>query len=447
MRLPLPTAVLLTILPCALAQGPTTWRHTTRPSLPEATGGLVNPDFSNGLTGWTVDVQSPGQRPGSVQAVAGQAVLREGTSFLVSLIQEFTVPSSPDSFCFDFEAIPGFDRAANGIPDAFEVQLLDASFASVVPTWDPQATSFFNVQEDGTVLRGSTTVWDGRRATVDVRHLRPGSRVTLFVDLIGADSDEQSQVRVDNFCLVTCPGNQPPVLLTGPLNNRVKTHFGATAHFTLTFGPPEQDQEIARIEVQAAGLANFTFDPPVLGPTGSVTCHFQPDRTQITTGSTPHSVRITAYDDCSTPLSLPVDIAIEVCTCPSGGTVTPFGEPWPGTLGDPELTCSQPSACSTILFQHTNSHGVAGTGCLWLGLTGLYEPTPYGGRLYVDHFSGDFHAYAYALPVTGATIPIQVPCFRPQLCGMVVYAQAVQLDPGASNGISSSRGLALVVGN
>lgn len=434
-------------LPAQSAPRPTTWVHTHCPTMPDLGGALVNPAFEQGLVGWTVSVLGGAARPGTVTVENGKAVLAENASFLVSLVQRFRVPASPDTFCFDFEPIPGFDRTANGIPDAFEVHLLDDNLVPVVPTWDPLATSFFNMQEDGTVLRGATTTWDGLRATVDVRHLQPGTMVTVFVDLIGGDRDEGSRVRVDNFDLPTCPTNVPPVLLSGPAGRRVRTHAGGLAQFDLTFGPPEQLQNIVRIEVEAFGLGNFTSDPPVLGPSGTVSCRFQPDALQITTGGPPHVVRITAFDDCTTPLSLAVEIDLEVCTCPADAATSAYGDPWPGTLGNPVFTATLPSVCGAVRFAHSNTLGTPGAGCLWLADRGADLPTVWGGRLYVDPGSPFLTPHAYPLPVAGAEVVIPIPCGATALCGWRAYAQAFQLDPGASHGISGTHGIELVLGN
>ena len=439
------------LLAAALASQsrPTTWIHTSSPILAESNGPLRNGDFSDGLNGWTLDVQGGGAAPGRVTVPNGAAVFEEGDAFLVSLVQSFTVPQEPDTLSFTFEAVPGFDTSHAWIPDAFEVQLLDDTLQSVVPTWDPLATSFFNVQEDGTVFRGTSTNWDGLTATVDVRHLAPGTHLTLFLDLIGADQDTASGVTVDGICFSTCPNNQPPVKLTGPTNDRVKTHAGGDASFTLTFGPPESTQNISAIEVMAHGLANFTFDPPTLGATGAITCRFRPDASQITTnGGAPHTVRITAWDDCSTPLSVFVDIDLEVCACPADADAIPYGAGWPGSNGVPTLTATAlPSMCGTTRLFQSNSMGVDGGGCLWFGSARSAVSSSFGGTFHVDPDDVHLIQWTYDLPAAGRELTVGVPCTEIALCGVSVFCQAFQLDPGASDGIAFTAGVELVVGN
>ncbi|MBK8101406.1 MAG: hypothetical protein IPK26_30355 [Planctomycetes bacterium] len=244
----------------------------------------------------------------------------------------------------------------------------------------------------------------------------------------------------------TCPGNLPPDLTSGPPNNTVRTHVGGNGGFVLTFGPPEPVQQIARIDVESFGLANFSFDPPTLGITGQVVCHFTPSAAQVTTGGAPHVVRITAWDDCTPSLSRVIDINLEVCTCATAASVSTVGPGWPGTLGVPALTSSLPTPCLALQLQHQNALGTDGTGCLWIGVTGVMSPTPFGGMVYVDPWLGPAGVHAYVLPVAGATVAIPVPCAATILCGQVVFAQAFQLDPGASHGISATAGLRLVVG-
>jgi hypothetical protein len=182
----------------------TVWRGSALPRT-ESAGyatkgalGLENGHFAEGLDGWTSDETGGGATPGSVTPAGGQAELLEGDSFLVTLQQSFPLASGQIELSFELFVDPGFDLADVFIPDAFEVTLLDAAtLVPVVPPWDAEATSFFNMQEDGTVHTGSGTSWDGTRATVDVSAVPPGTEVALYFDLIGADHDTGSGVRVD----------------------------------------------------------------------------------------------------------------------------------------------------------------------------------------------------------------------------------------------------------
>ena len=122
---------------------------------------ITNGDFSAGLTGWTTD--------GPVSAGGGFAQLLEGDSLLTTLQQTFVVPPSPEQITFDIVAL-GLETPQGGVPDAFEVSLLDAAGDSLVPTFRPEATSFFNANPGGDVRFASGVSF--RRPTRHPRHLR-----------------------------------------------------------------------------------------------------------------------------------------------------------------------------------------------------------------------------------------------------------------------------------
>lgn len=187
---------------------------------------FVNGGFHNGLFGWTA-ASAPGG--GSVEVVDGEAVLSEGTAFLTTLSQPVCIPAGARTLSFEL-VLTGFDGSAGFIPDAFEVSLLDAGFQSAVPTWSPGATSYFNVQEDGTLLHDTNVTVDGTTISLDLLGLAEGETFLLAFDLIGADADFASNVTIDNvvvdaggpgvaYCVgVGCPcGNDSPT--SGCLNS------------------------------------------------------------------------------------------------------------------------------------------------------------------------------------------------------------------------------------
>ena len=101
--------------------------------------GLVNGDFSQGLTGWTVAQAGGDATPGSVSGADGAAGMVEGDSFLVSLSQSFVMPSNAVSLEFTIEALPGFEKPASwfglfgpaGLPQAMTARLHDELVASL----------------------------------------------------------------------------------------------------------------------------------------------------------------------------------------------------------------------------------------------------------------------------------------------------------------------------
>lgn len=159
---------------------------------------LANGTFDDGLGSWESGEYGGSSDPGGVDVENGQAVLREGDSFLVTLSQAFLMQADAKSLSFTIRLDPGFDVSDAAIPDAFEASLLGEGEGSTLPTWNVEATSFLNLQEDGTPHLAPGVIWDGERATVDVSGVPEGQRVTLYLDLIGADADQAGAVRIDD---------------------------------------------------------------------------------------------------------------------------------------------------------------------------------------------------------------------------------------------------------
>ncbi|QGJ71800.1 Hypothetical protein PBC10988_35090 [Planctomycetales bacterium 10988] len=155
---------------------------------------LLNGDFSAGLTGWTASEDS-------VQVVGEVANLYESsTSLLSTLEQSFVVPEGATSISFDLVAL-GLE-SSTAIPDAFEVSLLNAAHQSLVPTFHPEATSFFNVGPDGLPRVAAGVTIDGTRVTLDLSSLTPGTEARLVFDLVGNPPGLTSLVRIDSVELL-----------------------------------------------------------------------------------------------------------------------------------------------------------------------------------------------------------------------------------------------------
>ena len=182
---------------------------------------IRNGDFAEGLTGWTIGAEIgdvapdaetesprvPRRAPAAlpldlgtesrINALGGVAQLWEHDSFLTSLQQTFTIPPSPQTISFDVMSL-GLEEALGGVPDAFEVSLLNDAGQSLVPTFRPEATSFFNANPAGVIAQASGVAWDGRHVTLDIASLTPGTQATLVFDLIGNPPGRSSVVAVDN---------------------------------------------------------------------------------------------------------------------------------------------------------------------------------------------------------------------------------------------------------
>ena len=187
----------------------------------ELASELTNGDFEQGLDGWQTSQSGGAAAPGAVTADAGAALLAEGDSFLVTLAQTFAVPQSATFLSMSVALEPGFDVSSALIPDAFEISLLDAQSRPVVEAWDVFATSCFNLGEDGIVRAGPQVSWDGLELRVDLTAVPAGTELTLYVDLIGADGDTGSAVRVDAVQVETGTVIEPEGFLRGNSNNDV----------------------------------------------------------------------------------------------------------------------------------------------------------------------------------------------------------------------------------
>jgi hypothetical protein len=115
---------------------------------------------------------------------------------------------------------------------------------------------------------------------------------------------------------------------------------------------------------------------------------------------------------------------------------------WAGTLGVPSLTAgSNPVIGQPIDVYLGNSAVSATAGLLLVGVHETKIPTGKGGTLLVDP-----HLYVpLPIPPVSLTLSGTLPN-DPSLCGLHVYLQALEVDVGASKGISFSPGLDLAIG-
>jgi hypothetical protein len=124
-------------------------------------------------------------------------------------------------------------------------------------------------------------------------------------------------------------------------------------------------------------------------------------------------------------------------------TWTNYGPGWPGTSGVPGLTAAgDPALCAPIRVDLGNSLGASTLAALFIGLGVTDQPTNYDGHLLV----APSNIVLLPLPGAGLSIPGTVPC-NPVLCGRSIYLQALEVDPGASQGVSFTRGVRLVIGS
>ncbi len=127
--------------------------------------------------------------------------------------------------------------------------------------------------------------------------------------------------------------------------------------------------------------------------------------------------------------------------CPA--TWSNYGAGWAGTNGVPSLTLSSPPVLGTTIdIQMGNASGTDANSCFVYGFDDTPMMSGFGGMWMVDVIGiVPFHP----IPAGGLNEPYAVPDLI-ELCGVEMFAQLVQADPGASQGVSFSEGLRVVFG-
>ncbi|MEW6743888.1 MAG: hypothetical protein AB1486_14130 [Planctomycetota bacterium] len=116
---------------------------------------------------------------------------------------------------------------------------------------------------------------------------------------------------------------------------------------------------------------------------------------------------------------------------------------WPGTIGIPDFTASgNPVLGTTITLDIENSFGQTTTGFLFMGLKEVCIDTALDGTLLVSPLA---HLVLSPIPKGGLQLPAPIPCDW-AFAGLAVLLQVLELDPGASQGVSFTPGLRLSLG-
>lgn len=119
-----------------------------------------------------------------------------------------------------------------------------------------------------------------------------------------------------------------------------------------------------------------------------------------------------------------------------------YGAGWPGTQGVPSFTAlSNPVLGTTIEAYVGNSVGFYTVGFLYLGLQAISVPTRLGGTQLVDPLS----TIVFLVEPFGTTLDGDLP-LDDALVGTSFFAQVLELDNGASKGVSFTAGLELLLG-
>lgn len=133
-------------------------------------------------------------------------------------------------------------------------------------------------------------------------------------------------------------------------------------------------------------------------------------------------------------------LMIEYCT---PATWTNYGSGLPGTLGVPALTANgNPILCQTTTVAVGNSLGAPTPAVMFAGYATASISSEWGGTLLVQPLV----VAPFALPAGGFDLTFPAPC-DDSFCGVHIYLQALETDPGAINGVSFTAGIDLKLGN
>ncbi|MFO0980863.1 MAG: calcium-binding protein [Planctomycetota bacterium] len=204
---------------------------------------------------------------------------------------------------------------------------------------------------------------------------------------------------------------------------------GDTNEVPDVFVRDRQMGETTRASVDSrGGQGNDRSWKPAISADGELVA-FSSDASNLVRNDSNERSDIFVHDRAPGPCSLPA-------------SWTNYGSGWPGTNGVPGLVArSNPVLCAPLEVFADNSSGVATTVVFLAGDHSVHRWTPWGGTVLV------LPALAVSLqaPADGLSITSTIPCDG-ALCGMSVFAQVLELDPGASRGISFTPGLELRLG-
>jgi len=109
----------------------------------------------------------------------------------------------------------------------------------------------------------------------------------------------------------------------------------------------------------------------------------------------------------------------------------------------PAFTSSAaPALCTSITLDLECSLGANTHAVILMGTVIADLPTAWDGHLLLLPGA----VLPIVLPPAGVSLPATVPCDN-GLCGLKVLLQALEMDPGASRGVSFTPGLELTLGN
>ncbi|MFO0982371.1 MAG: DNRLRE domain-containing protein [Planctomycetota bacterium] len=149
--------------------------------------------------------------------------------------------------------------------------------------------------------------------------------------------------------------------------------------------------------------------------------------------STPSVVKRFDSRENPTPANRP---KLTVVFCPPA-TWSNYGTGLAGTFGIPTITSDAPPVlCSNITMAVGNSRGASTPAALFLGFAKAQIPSAFGSDLLLV----PVRVFSFTLPAGGASFPFNVIC-DDAFCGVSIYMQCLEVDPGAIHGVSFTPGI------
>jgi hypothetical protein len=178
-----------------------------------------------------------------------------------------------------------------------------------------------------------------------------------------------------------------------------------------------------RVSVDSSGVeGDSDSQSPSISADGQIVA-FHGDASNLVAGDTNGSWDVFVHERCD-------------------ATWTNYGAGFPGTNGVPSFTSqADPVLGTAITLDLSNSYGNSTDGLVLIGYQEALVPTNKGGNLLV--------VIVFSIPVPigpgGLSIVGDLPD-DDALCGFEIFAQALEIDPGAAHGVSFTAGLRLILG-
>ena len=137
-----------------------------------------------------------------------------------------------------------------------------------------------------------------------------------------------------------------------------------------------------------------------------------------------------------------IDIFVHEPCCEIDASWSNYGAGFPGSNGVPSFTSrGDPVLGSTVYLDLSNSYGNDTPGLLLVGYQDAVIPTSRGGDLLVIPVVTTLLNVRW----TGITLDGELPDLF-HLCGIEIFMQVLEIDPGAAKGLSFTAGLELLLG-